>query len=119
MPHTIIDLNEPLKIPAEHVVWGYIRNAKDLETHTISIKKLSKVKKELALGAMKFQGSGSEFVKGFKHRIKHILEANGVFFDGKQNRGHAQKGQDVSFNIIHPYHEGQKKGVYPTIDIRS
>lgn len=119
MPHTIIDLDVPLKIPAAHIVWGYIRNAKDLETHSVSIKKLSKVKKELALGAMKFQGSGSEFVKAFQHRIEHILEANGAFFDGKQNRGHAQKGEDVSFSIIHPYHEGLKKGIYPSIDIQS
>jgi hypothetical protein len=66
---------------------------------------------------MNFQGNGSQFVQAFKHRIKHILEANGALFDGKQNKGHAQKGQDISFNILHPYSKGPRRGFYPTIDI--
>ncbi len=118
MPHTIIDLDEPLKIPEDYVVWGYIRNADDLKTHAVSVKKLSRVKKSLTLGAMRFQGSGAGFIEAFKHRIEHILAANGAFFDGKQNKGHAQMGQDLTFNIIHPYGKGPQKGLYPTMDIR-
>jgi len=119
MPHTIIDLDEPLKIPAGHVVWGHIRDAKDLEENTVSIKELSKVKEKFTRGAMKFQGSGSKFVKAFKHRIEHILEANGAFYDGRKNKGHAQKKQYISYNIVQPYRKGPKKGLYPSIDIRS
>jgi len=118
MPHTIIDPDEPIKIPSGHLVWGFIRNQKDLEQHSMSIKALSRVKSEIARGAMRFQGSGTQFVQAFKHRIDHILEANGAFFDGKQNKGHAQKEQDIAFNIIHPYSKGPLKGFYPTIDIR-
>jgi carbonic anhydrase/acetyltransferase-like protein (isoleucine patch superfamily) len=118
MPHTIIDLDGPLTIPEDHVVWGYIRNAEDLKNNAVSIKKFSRVKKSLTMGAMKFEGSGFRFIEAFKHRIEHILEANGAFFDGRQNRGHAQMGQDISFNIIQPYGKGAKKGLYPTIDIR-
>ena len=118
MPHTIMDLKEPLKIPAGHVSWGYIRNAKDLARHSVSIKAFSQVNGKFNLGPMRFKGSGAQFVKAFKHRIKHILEANGAFFDGRKNKGHAQKTQDISFNIMHPYSKGPKKGFYPTIDIR-
>jgi hypothetical protein len=67
---------------------------------------------------MRFEGSGSDFVHAFTHRIEHILEANGAYFDGVKNRGHAQKGQNISFNTIQPYPEGVLKGLYPTIDIR-
>lgn len=118
MPHTIIDLNESLKIPSGHLVWGYIRNAKDLQKHTISIQKLSKVKRKVSVGDMKFQGIGSDFIHAFQHRIKHILEANGAFFDGKKHKGHAQKSQDISFNMMHPYRKGRLKGIYPMIDIQ-
>lgn len=117
MPHTIIDLDEPLKIPPGHIVWGYIRNAKDLAQHSVSIKKFSQVKAKFSKGSMHFKGKGSRFVQAFKHRIDHILEANGAYFDGKKNKGHAQKSQDISFNIIHPYSKGPRRGFYPTIDI--
>lgn len=26
MPHTIIDSAEPVEVPADHLVWGFIRN---------------------------------------------------------------------------------------------
>ncbi|NTW37862.1 MAG: hypothetical protein HGB17_17505, partial [Syntrophobacteraceae bacterium] len=39
------------------------------------------------------------------------------YFDGGNNRGHAQKAQQISFNIIQPYPAGTLKGLYPTIDI--
>jgi carbonic anhydrase/acetyltransferase-like protein (isoleucine patch superfamily) len=117
MPHTIIDLHEPLEIPAGRLVWGYVRNPKDLETHSLDLDKLSKTDGKIELGEMRFEGSGATFVKGFKHRIEHILEANGAYFDGIHFRGHAQKAQNISFNIIQPYPEGALKGLCPTMDI--
>ncbi len=117
MPHTIIDLEESIEIPPEHVVWGYVRNKKDLARHSLPLSRFKESEGELVLGAMIFQGNGAKFVEAFKHRIDHILEANGAYFDGHQNRGHAQKTQHVAFNIIQPYPAGTLKGLYPTIDI--
>lgn len=118
MPHTIIDLQEPLEIPPNHLVWGLIRNRQDLETHSIGLEAFSKISGRHELGRMCFEGEGAAFVDGFRHRIDHILEANGAYFDGRSNRGHAQKDQDISFNMIQPYPKGRLKGLYPTIDIR-
>ena len=118
MPHTIIDLEEPLEIPAGHLVWGHIKNRRDLKEHSLPLDKVSTIKKGFSLGGMQFQGSGAAFVQAFQNRIDHILEANGAFFDGSRNRGHAQKNQDISFNTIQPYSTGILKGLYPTIEIR-
>jgi carbonic anhydrase/acetyltransferase-like protein (isoleucine patch superfamily) len=118
MPHTIIDLETPLNIPPAHLVWGHIRNSKDLKKHSRSLKSFSQIKGKLGVGSMRFKGSGLRFVKAFQHRIEHILEANGAYFDGKKNRGHAQKDQDISFNTIQPYPKGRLKGLYPSIEIR-
>ncbi len=117
MPHTIIDLEESLEIPEEHLVWGLIRNRKDLARHALPLSRFQESEGELVHGAMIFQGSGAKFVESFKHRIEHILEANGAYFDGQKNRGHAQKVQQIAFNIIQPYPAGTLKGLYPTIDI--
>jgi len=117
MPHTIIDLEEPVEIPPEHLVWGYIRNKADLHQNSIPVEKLARIEGKIEVGGMCFEGSGSQFVHAFQHRIEHILEANGAYFDGAGNRGHAQKGQYISFNIIQPYPEGSAKGLYPTIEI--
>jgi carbonic anhydrase/acetyltransferase-like protein (isoleucine patch superfamily) len=118
MPHTIIDLEEPLQIPEGQLVWGYIRNRDDLRENSLSIRDLACVKDGIRRGNMRFEGSGTDFVASFMHRIDHILEENGASFDGVNRRGHAQKGQNISFNIIQPYPEGKMKGIYPTIDIR-
>jgi carbonic anhydrase/acetyltransferase-like protein (isoleucine patch superfamily) len=118
MPHTIIDLEEPLEIPARQLVWGYIRNLNDLKQHSFPLGAMAKVEREIKIGSMRFQGNGGSFVHAFQHRIEHILEANGAYFDGTDNRGHAQKGQNISFNTIQPYAEGELKGIYPTISIR-
>jgi carbonic anhydrase/acetyltransferase-like protein (isoleucine patch superfamily) len=118
MPHTIIDLEEPLDIPASHLVWGYIKNRRDLKNHSLPLKTVSAIKKGFTLGGMRFQGNGAAFVHAFQHRIDHILESNGAFFDGTRNQGHAQKDQDISFNTIQPYATGPFKGLYPTIEIR-
>lgn len=118
MPHTIIDLEEPLEIPARHVVWGLIRNKADLVTHSIAIDKLKALKGKAAMGAMTFTGDGEALVSAFEHRIEHILDVNGAYFDGEKGIGHAQKNQAMSFNTIQPYAEGPFKGLYPTIEIR-
>ena len=118
MPHTIIDIKKPLTIPPGHLVWGLITNLKELETNSIALKDLSKVNDGLIKGNMSFEGSGAAFVNGFRERIHHILEANGAFFDGDKNRGHAQKNQNISFNTIQPYPDGELQGLYPAIEIQ-
>ena len=118
MPHTIIDLETPLEIPPNHIVWGYIRNARDLKEQGLSLASFSRIKKDFRQGALRFQGNGAAFVEAFRNRIEHILEANGAYFNGVKNRGHAQKNQDISFNTIQPYAKGALKGLYPTIEIQ-
>jgi carbonic anhydrase/acetyltransferase-like protein (isoleucine patch superfamily) len=118
MPHTIIDTKKPLKIPAGHLVWGLVTDQAGLDTNSVSLKHLSKVKDKLTRGDMYFEGSGSEFVTAFQNRIQHILEANGAFYDGKRHKGHAQKNQNISFNTIQPYPDGELAGLYPSILIQ-
>ena len=118
MPHTIIDVKKPLTIPPGHLVWGLITNRNELESNSIALKDFSKIKNSLLQGNMSFEGNGAAFVKSLRDRIHHILEANGAFFDGKNNRGHAQKNQNISFNTIQPYPEGELEGLYPAIVIQ-
>lgn len=118
MPHTIIDLDRPLEIPPRSLVWGLVRNAGDLVDNSISLERLEKVDGASYVGEMEFRGDGGVFVRAFRDRIQHILEANGAFFDGEKFRGHAQKDQQISFNTIQPYPEGEKKGIYPEIEIK-
>jgi carbonic anhydrase/acetyltransferase-like protein (isoleucine patch superfamily) len=118
MPHTIIDLEEGVEIPADRLIWGCIRKPGDLKENSIPLSAMARTKKRFSLGGMTFQGDGQAFVQAFQHRINHILEANGAFFDGTRNRGHAQKNQDISFNTIQPYSSGLLRGLYPTIEIR-
>jgi carbonic anhydrase/acetyltransferase-like protein (isoleucine patch superfamily) len=117
MPHTIIDTRAPLTIPDNHLVWGLITDEKDLAANSIPLDELSGIDGAFNRGAMFFEGRGGDFVEAFRHRIDHILEANGAFFDGTY-RGHAQKNQNISFNTIQPYPEGDLEGLYPTILIR-
>jgi carbonic anhydrase/acetyltransferase-like protein (isoleucine patch superfamily) len=118
MPHTIIDIQKPLIVPAGHLVWGLITDQKSLEVNSMSIDDFSKIETDFFQGNMSFEGCGASFVSAFKDRIHHILEANGAFFDGKRNEGHAQKNQNISFNTIQPYPEGDMEGLYPTIIIQ-
>jgi carbonic anhydrase/acetyltransferase-like protein (isoleucine patch superfamily) len=118
MPHTIIDIHKPLKIPAGHLVWGLVTDKKDLDNNSLSLKAFAKIETRLSKGDMIFEGSGAEFVTTFKERIQHILETNGAFFNGLSNKGHAQQNQNISFNTIQPYPMGEKEGLYPTIIIR-
>ncbi len=119
MPHTIIDIKEPLIIPAGFIVWGYIKNAEDLKLNGLSLESFSKIKTGFKLGSMEFKGDGDIFINAFKERIDHILHANGAFFDtaDESTGGHAQRNQNISFNTIQPYPGGDLKGIYPTIEI--
>ncbi len=117
MPHTIIDSRESLTIPAGRLVWGMIKDQKDLETNSISIEEFSTIDSSISIGGLFFEGSGARFISAFQDRIHHILEANGAFFNGGDRKGHAQKNQNISFNTIQPYPEGMKKGLFPTIII--
>lgn len=117
MPHTIIDLEEPIEIPPNTLVWGFIANSEDLKQNSTDLDEFRKIDGEFNLGRLKFRGSGDRFVKGFRNRIEHILEANGAFFDSDSNSGHAQLGRTISFNIVQPYREGPSRGLYPTIEI--
>ncbi len=117
MPHTIIDVKAPLTIPDGHLVWGLVTNEEELETNSISLKEMSMIDKNLNRGDMYFEGSGARFVSTLRDRIYHILEANGAFYRGDKNKGHAQKNQNISFNTIQPYPDGDLAGLYPTISI--
>ncbi|NLI80701.1 MAG: transferase [Deltaproteobacteria bacterium] len=118
MPHTIMDLEEPLEIPPNYLVWGYIRNGRDLESHAIAMDELARVHGFVELGSMRFEGSGKECVKALRHRIEHILEENGAFFESDAKKGHAQKNRSINYNIVQPHPEGARKGIYPCMDIR-
>ena len=118
MPHTIIDLQKPMAIPAEHLVWGLITDEADLESHSIALSDLARVGEGFTMEDLAFEGKGALFVKAFGDRIQHILEANGAFFDGHASAGHAQRNQNISFNTIQPYPDGELQGLYPTIMIR-
>ncbi len=118
MPHTIIDTETYLNIPENHMIWGHIKGEQDLKTNTIAMDNLSGVKGQLNIGDMRFSGDGKKFINTFKDRIDHILAANGAYCDHDENSiGHAQKGQQISFNTLQPYGFGKNKGLYPTIRI--
>jgi carbonic anhydrase/acetyltransferase-like protein (isoleucine patch superfamily) len=118
MPHTIIDIRKPLSIPAGHLVWGLITDGDDLAVNSIAIKEFAAVNGTFTKGNMCFEGDASVFAAAFQDRIHHILEANGAFYSGNKKRGHAQRNQNISFNTIQPYPEGEQEGLYPTIIIR-
>ncbi len=117
MPHTIIDTEEAITIPAGMLVWGMIKKQEDLEQHSMPLEELKKQKDGFTRGRLNFEGDGELFVKKFKDRIHHILEANGAFFDGENNTGHAQRNQKLSLNTIQPFLFGEMEGMYPDIRI--
>jgi carbonic anhydrase/acetyltransferase-like protein (isoleucine patch superfamily) len=117
LPHTIIDIEEPLEIPANMMVWGLIKSKKDLATNSISQDQLANIRGPASLGNMHFEGNGALLVKAFKDRIHHILEVNGAFFENGENDGHAQRNQKLSLNTIQPFQFGEMEGMYPSIRI--
>ena len=118
MPHTIIDPVAAIKIPDEHLVWGFIGSVEDIKTNTIALDDLAEVRESLKIGKMVFNGKGSVFIDAFKRRIAQILLTNGALFEKGEKRGHAQDDQNISFNIIQPYRTGKSKGLYPSIRIQ-
>ncbi len=117
MPHTIIDAEEPITIPENSAVWGYITRQADLATQCVSLDDLAKAT-DVQLGNATFKGDGAAFVEAFRHRIEHILEENGAFYNGTDStRGHAQKTQDACFNILQPFQGGPEAGMYPSMTI--
>jgi carbonic anhydrase/acetyltransferase-like protein (isoleucine patch superfamily) len=118
MPHTIIDIKKPLTIPPGHLVWGLITNSDDLHLNSMALEDFSKIDGGLVRGNLSFEGRGAGFVSAFRDRIHHILEANGAFFNGTNIPGHAQKNQNISFNTIQPYTDGELEGLFPTIIIQ-
>ncbi len=117
MPHTIIDSDQPIEIPEYHLVWGFIGSPADLETQSISFAEFEKIRTEFKIGNFTFKGNGAAFVNSNKTRVNQILLANGSFFQNEKNRGHAQDGQNISFNTLQPYRTGENKGIYPSIAI--
>jgi carbonic anhydrase/acetyltransferase-like protein (isoleucine patch superfamily) len=118
MPHTIIDPDAPIKIPDEHLVWGFIRSKEDVKNNTIALDDFAEIRDVLRIGKMVFSGKGSVFIDAFKRRIQQILLTNGALFHKDENRGHAQDDQNISFNTIQPYRTGTLKGLYPSIRIK-
>lgn len=119
MPHTIIDLAEPVHIPDNHIVWGYIRTSADLKTQTMDLDAMAAGSGDVQIGHMSFRGDAADFVRTFRDRMEQILLENGAYWDGQQaDKGHAQNMKYLTFNIIQPYADGDAEGLYPTIDIR-
>ena len=118
MPHTIIDSKVPIRIPDEHLVWGFIGSANDVENHSIPIDDFSAIRETFTIGKMTFTGMGSVFIDAFQKRIRKVLLANGALFANNENRGHAQDDQNISFNTIQPYTTGPHQGLYPSIRIK-
>lgn len=118
MPHTIIDAQAEIKIPDEHMIWGFIGSEDDIETHTISLAELADVRESVRIGKMTFSGLGSVFIEAFGKRLEQILLLNGAFYKDGENRGHAQDDQNISFNLIQPYTTGELRGLYPSIRIK-
>lgn len=117
LPHTIIDLTEPVNLPAGHVVWGYVSRPEDLPHQSLAIEDFARLTGTHRLGAMTFSGNGERFIRAFQARVRHILADNGAYFDGQGNSGHAQKTTNITYNCIQPYAEGGFKGIYPNMRI--
>jgi carbonic anhydrase/acetyltransferase-like protein (isoleucine patch superfamily) len=117
MPHTIIDSDDKIEIPSNHLIWGYIGSKSDIKNHSISYDDFEETREDLKIGNMVFSGKAAVFINDFKKRIQNILQMNGAFFNEGENRGHAQDDHVISFNTIQPYRTGKNKGIYPSIRI--
>ena len=98
MPHTIIDAEEPIVIPDNSAIWGYVTKQADLATQCVNLDDLAKAT-DITLGNATFKGDGKAFVEAFKHRIDHIREENGAYFDGSEKKPaatHRKPGMRVS-----------------------
>jgi carbonic anhydrase/acetyltransferase-like protein (isoleucine patch superfamily) len=118
LPHTIIDAERSITVPPGHLIWGAISRPQDLETQSMPLKEFAAVKDGCNRGRMVFEGDGHRFVAAWRNRILHTLAANGAFYNGSNDKGHAQKNQSISFNTLQPYPSGHLAGLCPTIVIR-
>ena len=90
MPHTIIDIERPLQIPDDYIIWGYITCEEDLKNNMIAIDKLYSLDGKYTIGEIKFFGNGKIFINEFRRRIEQILAANGAYCSHNEDcRGHA------------------------------
>ncbi len=90
MPHTIIDIERPLQIPDDYIIWGYITCEEDLKNNMIAIDKLYSLDGKYTIGEMKFFGNGKIFINGLRRRIEKILATNGAYYDHDEDcRDHA------------------------------
>ena len=117
MPHTIVDLSSPVTIAPETLIWGYITCAEDLATHSAPIETIARSNTRIERGNMVLEGDGAILIAALEARIHHILEANGAFFDGVGNAGHAQHHRRIAYSTIQPYPDGPLEGLFPTIEI--
>jgi carbonic anhydrase/acetyltransferase-like protein (isoleucine patch superfamily) len=117
LPHTLIDLKEPVEIPPNRLVWGHITAEADLKGCTLDLEDLEKARGDLTVGAMSFRGDGEAMVSDLRSRIHHILEENGAFFDGNGRIGHAQRDRTIAFNALRPYTDGDRAGLCPTVEV--
>lgn len=118
MPHTIVDVDKPLNIPENHLIWGHIGSEADLATNAISIDELRGFRGKEIIGNLTFTGSGEAFVNAFSNRIEHILEVNGAYCNyDDEMMGHAQADQQIAYNTLQPYRSGENEGLYPGIRI--
>lgn len=119
LPHTIVDLQEAVVIPPRHLIYGCIRNRDDLAENTMSLEELARSSGHLKRGNLTFEGKGAAFVDAFKHRIEHILEANGAMFSSGREKGHAQKNANISHSVVRHYSEGALQGLHPTTELQA
>ncbi len=117
LPHTIIDADEAIAIPANRLAWGLIRRQSDLAEHSLDMEDLNHMRGELQTGRLRLRGDGASFVNRLRGRVDNILKSNGAYFDGSDHHGHAQRGQDISYNIIQPHAWGEREGLFPTMRI--
>lgn len=117
MPHTIIDIQTPLNIPDNTLIWGYITGETDLALYTIPIDQFKKINSECIIGDLQFNGKGDVFIQAFSHRIEHILEANGAYFNEGGPKGHAQYNKDIAISLFDPYPSNEHQGLFPTIKV--
>ncbi|MCK7505453.1 MAG: hypothetical protein MZV70_16140 [Desulfobacterales bacterium] len=120
MPHTIIDLKEPVSIPPDHLVWGFVTSPDDLRLHSISLADSRRPSPRMnTIGTM-------EFCR-LRRQVRRGVSASGSTISWKptapistagRTRATPRKGQNIAYNIIQPYPMGAQKGIYPTIDIQ-
>jgi carbonic anhydrase/acetyltransferase-like protein (isoleucine patch superfamily) len=115
MPHSILDADQELAIPAHSLVWGLVRGPGDLATQTVSLAELKEISGKTVRGNLRLTGSGEALVNALTERISHILESNGALFDGARRAGHAQLHQGEAHHLFAPLSDVPRAGLFPMI----